>query len=187
MGHKGFLQAENLQPEPPPCVPTLPIRPMCDARWSQRQRIWDRSVGPLKPSCLLFIPQLMNAVPRGTSRLERATSATAPWCSSSARSRASPYLRWYGKGGHDWTGHPRSIHKGRAEGGHPKHDDPYPHWGHSAFVRLCGGQELSWWGGRYASNMPAFRMAIGVAEGWLGGQPVGTQAPCCDTSPTLLP
>ena len=49
-------------------------------------------------------------------------------------------------------------------------------------VKGCHGR-----GGGYASNMPAFRMAIGVAESWLGGQPVGTQAPCCHTSPTLLP
>lgn len=38
MGYKGFLQAEKFQPEPPLCVPTLPIRPMCDVRWSQRQK-----------------------------------------------------------------------------------------------------------------------------------------------------
>ena len=129
------------------------------------RRIWDRSLEPLKPSCLLFISQLMNSVPRGTFRLERATSATAPWCSSSARSRASPYLQWYGKGGHGWTGHPRLVHKGRAEGEHPKHDDPYPHWGHSAFVgavmvrgRIC--QQYSsilhgYWGSRELAGRAA--------------------------------
>lgn len=38
MGHKGFLQAEDFQPELPLQVPTPPIRPTCDSRRSQRQQ-----------------------------------------------------------------------------------------------------------------------------------------------------
>ncbi|XP_043740389.1 recombining binding protein suppressor of hairless-like protein isoform X1 [Cervus elaphus] len=38
MGHRGFLQAENFQPELPLRVPTPPLRPTCDTRRSQRQQ-----------------------------------------------------------------------------------------------------------------------------------------------------
>lgn len=48
---------------------------------ARRAEAWD----PLEPSFPpFFYLQLMTALPRGTSHLERVTYATAPWCGSSA-------------------------------------------------------------------------------------------------------
>lgn len=86
------------------CLPTsqtYPQDPCANEVESETRRggLRAEAWNPLKPFLPSFRPQLMTTLPRGTSHLERATSAMAPWCSSSARSQASHCLRWYGKGG----------------------------------------------------------------------------------------
>lgn len=144
MGHSGFLQAENFQPELPLRVPTPPLRPTCDTRRSQRQQ--DLGQKLRTPEALL--PSVYSSADEHCSQGDfppregyvRYGSLVQLVCTVTGITL--PPMVWEGRA--QLTGHPRSIHKGRAEGEHPKHDDPYPHWGHSAFVGLCGGQGLSW-------------------------------------------